>query len=518
MPRELELKFEIASRDADLLGRAPSLAWAPVTEQRQLTVFYDTPKRKLRKAGFMLRLRKSGSEITQTVKANGREAALFDRTEWEWPLGAMRPHLRLAAETPLGRLLTGRTRARIRSVARMRIDRATWAVDDGDSLIEVTSDRGIIQSGGARGEVSEVELELKRGGEAALFDLADKLAKQAALRLGVLSKADRANALRRAKLGRPWKAPRTGLDEDMSVSAGLSAIVFSCLKHFRLNEPVFVDGHDPEALHQMRVAIRRLRSALDLFEPAADGDEVFAGLKDDFRLFSRKFGEARNLDVFVHGLGDAAAGMSELRHARDELYARTVCALDSRRFLRFMLWTVRWLSVGRWRESDQANAPLDAFLNRRIGAMWERVSASRESLAELSDNDRHKLRIQFKKLRYALEFAKAMPIGTCADAKPFAAALERLQDQLGQLNDMRIARRLSRKYGVAMPEHAGEEARRAAILDKAEHSMATLVAIGPYWREQPRRPAAAVARRRAGSTRPAVSRTPAPRSGGCVRG
>ena len=66
MPRELELKFEIASRDADLLGRAPSLAWAPVTEQRQLTVFYDTPKRKLRKAGFM-------TSLSRKIRPNGNK-------------------------------------------------------------------------------------------------------------------------------------------------------------------------------------------------------------------------------------------------------------------------------------------------------------------------------------------------------------------------------------------------------------------------------------------------------------
>src|SRR4051812_45184644 len=67
--------------------------------------------------------------------------------------------------------------------------------------------------------------------------------------------------------GRVTKAPKAEVHPDMSVAEGFTAIVLSCLEHFRSNESAFVDERDPEALHQLRVATRRLRTALDLFRP-----------------------------------------------------------------------------------------------------------------------------------------------------------------------------------------------------------------------------------------------------------
>src|SRR4029453_14076385 len=91
--RELELKFEIAPRDAQRVRHPPRPAWSPVSEQPQESVYFDTPKRKLRRAGYTLRVRRTGSSRTQTIKSRGDGAGLFDRSEWEAPCRAMRPNL-----------------------------------------------------------------------------------------------------------------------------------------------------------------------------------------------------------------------------------------------------------------------------------------------------------------------------------------------------------------------------------------------------------------------------------------
>jgi inorganic triphosphatase YgiF len=283
MAQELELKFEIAPRDAQRLARDPLLAWAPVSQEDQTSVYFDTPKGKLRKAGYTLRLRRSGRKITQTVKASGPDAGLFDRDECECAVRSMRPDFRAAKKTPMGPLLKGRTQAKLRAVAKMRIERTIWPVDDGHSLIEVTTDIGRVEGGECEARVSELELELRRGSELDLFKLAEKLSRHYPLRIGVLSKADRAFALAAGKMARPWKAPRIDLAAGMTVADGFTVIAMSCLKHFRLNEELMVEARDVEALHQMRVAIRRLRSAFDLFAPILEDDDDYERLKKELR-------------------------------------------------------------------------------------------------------------------------------------------------------------------------------------------------------------------------------------------
>src|SRR4029453_12177455 len=518
--RELELKFEIAPRDAQRLRHDPLLAWSPVSEQHQESVYFDTPKRKLRRAGYTLRVRRTGSSRTQTIKSREDGAGLFDRSEWEAPVRAMRPNLEAANTTPLAPPLGGRAGTRLRPLARMTITRTSWAFDDGPSCIEVTTDRGIVTAGASEEPVNELELELKRGSEAALFDLTEALARRVALRLSVLSKADRALAIADGKAGKPAKAPKVKLTADMTVAEGLATILLSCLKHFRLNEPLLVDQHLTEALHQARVAMRRLRSAFLLFRPVIRQDPDYERLRKDLRRFSRRLGEARNLDVFVEGLGGIASELPQLRPLRDEHYARIIASLDSRRFLGMLLRLVRWLSIGAWRERPEAQLPIAAFLEGRIDKAWDRLAAPGAQLAGLGEDDRHRFRIRIKNLRYALEFARSVLSNDKPIRKEFGAAIRDLQEQLGALNDMNVARRIVDKHlDGDWPQGEPNEGERAALLVEAERNFARMAAIGPYWRAPAvRPPGTARALRPAGSVRPAASRRRVPRSGGSARG
>ncbi|QIK95868.1 CHAD domain-containing protein [Sphingomonas sp. HDW15A] len=516
MQRELELKLDINARDAERLKHEPLLAWAPVSHKHELTVFFDTPKRKLKKAGFMFRIRHSGRSFVQTVKASGTGAGLFERSEWEWRVHSMDPDFTVLDQTPLGSILTARTRARLQPVARMQINRTTWLLDDGECLIEVTADQGFVAVDGTQAPVSELELELKLGSPRVLFRFADKLARRFALRLGVLSKADRAFALADDEPVKPVKAGKVKLRPDMSIADGLSEIALSCLKQFRLNEPLLVERRDAEALHQMRVAIRRLRSALHLFASVIKNDRDFRRVAKGMRSLGLRLGEARNLDVFIDGLGDAAADLAPLCHIRDEHYARIICGLDSPKIRRLMLRTVRWATVGGWREKKKARLPLGDFMRDRIEDAWALVTSSGESLVTLSEKDRHRVRIHVKKLRYALEFAGGLFKGVPDHRRRFSVAIEDLQEQLGYLNDLRVARLLVCEYcDDWVTEKLPDARKEAAILAKAERCFKRLLEIGPYWREPEPTPQPAVAvRRPASAAPPAASRTRAPRSAG----
>ena len=440
------------------------LASASHAEQHQHSIYFDTPRRKLQKAGFMLRVRQSGESMVQTVKSAPSGAGLFERDEWEVPVQAMAPDLDAASRTPLAKVLTPKLQDQIEQLAAIEVERTTWAVGNGDDRIEVTFDEGEVSTNEARRSFNELELELKGGSRKALFGLCEQLGARVPLRLSVLSKADRALAIADGTVDQVKKAQRIDLTEDMSVAEGFTAIVMSRLQHFRWNERIVAKGRDPEALHQLRVAMRRLRSAFGLFRPVLRQSRRFRLLSKDLRWASRTLGEARNLDVFLMLLERRSMDDEQVKRQREESYDRVVAMLDSPRFLGMMLNLVRWLFIGKWRERAPSQLPLGSFAARRLQKDWARLAGER-SLSKMREKQRHQFRLRTK-FRYALEFLRSINPGAKHDAKPFHAALEALQDELGQLNDMVIAKRLAAAGGIPADGLIDEGRARHARADR----------------------------------------------------
>ena len=205
----------------------------------------------------------------------------------------------------------------------------------------------------------------------------------------------------------------------------------------------------------------------------------------------------------------------QVKRQREESYDRVVAMLDSPRFLGMMLNLVRWLFIGKWRERAPSQLPLGSFAARRLQKDWARLAGER-SLSKMREKQRHQFRLRTK-FRYALEFLRSINPGAKHDAKPFHAALEALQDELGQLNDMVIAKRLAAAGGI--PADGLIDEARAGMLERIDRRYAELLAIGPYWRPNaPRRPEAAAARRQDATKPPAASRRRGPRSAGSAPG
>ena len=136
-----------------------------------------------------------------------------------------------------------------------------------DGEVEFCLDRGRITAGEISVPISEIELELKSGGAVSLFQLALDLLVIVPLRLENRSKAERGYALAAGCESPPCKATPVHLQAEMSLSGAFNAITASCLNHLLSNEPGMLEGRDIEYLHQMRVAVRRQRSALGIFSP-----------------------------------------------------------------------------------------------------------------------------------------------------------------------------------------------------------------------------------------------------------
>ena len=145
---------------------------------------------------------------------------------------------------------------------------------------------------------------------------------------GTVIRLEPAFALADGKALEPTKADPVRVGRGMSIAQGFEIIVSSCLRHFQLNEPTVVKARNVEALHQARVAIRRLRSALALFRPIV-ADQEFDRVQRELRWLVAEFGDARNLDVYLeHDLSRDQRLFVEER--RKDAYDRAIAAMATK--------------------------------------------------------------------------------------------------------------------------------------------------------------------------------------------
>lgn len=493
MSREIELKFDVAPGAADILQRSGLLAHSAPERRDQAAVYYDTEAGDLRRAGFSLRIRRSGDRHIQTAKHKADSAAgMFERSEWESPVPGFDLDFDALAETPLAAVMTKKRRKKLKPVVRTDVHRTTWQMVRGQTQVELTLDEGEIEAGEARVPVHELELELRRGPASVLFTLAEEIAETLPLRLGVLSKAERGFALGQGRLGRAAKAEPIRLRPEMTVAEAAAAVGHACLRQFRLNEAALAERPDPEALHQLRVSMRRLRSALVLFRSVA-GDTKFEALREEIRWFAGELDEARDLDVLADRLAadksDAHAVPAALSEARDDAYARVEDALGSERLRRLMLALVRWLEIGAWRSQDKAKKPVPPFAAQALGKRWRKIRSEGAMLRELDDERLHALRINIKKMRYSAEYFSGLYLDGEADRQAaFIAGLERLQDQLGALNDGVTGRDLVARLDLPEPDARRavklldtERDGRETLIASADQAYARLLRSAEYW-------------------------------------
>jgi triphosphatase len=475
MARELELKLEIDPVAAGRL-RTHRQGQASPRIEHLVSVYYDTPKQRLRRQQLVLRVRQHSEGCVQTVKRGGDFAGLFDRDEWEAPVQSLEPDLQSIVNSPMKDLIEPHQFRHLIPIFRTEFERTTWAIEGSGSKIELTYDAGTIEAGSASEPIHELEFELKEGGVGDLFALARKIGREVPLRLGVLSKSDRGFALARSSRKAPVKATSVRLGKDETVASGCAAIVTACLKHFRLNEPLFVRDRDPEALHQLRVAIRRLRTALWLFKPVVKGVE-FERIDDQLRDLTRKFGAARNIDVILSSMGANDPARPQLERDQRFLYGRILRKLNTVRFRSFFLEILCWAHAGEWRQGGEAGGPLMPFAARRLDRLWRRIRGRGAKLRQLSELQRHRLRIDAKKMRYALEFLDGLSAADRKEQRGFTAAAEGVQDALGHLNDLATRRAL---LSWPIQPSAKDESRafRAARLH-----LRKMQRIGPIWSE-----------------------------------
>lgn len=453
--------------------------------------YFDTPDGALARARISLRVRASGGRHIQTLK----QGEGFSRQEHEAPvegtaLDLDMPALKAALRAPARRRLEPRFTVNVRR--RQRVVRHDGAE------IELAIDEGEVAAAGQGRPISEVELELVSGDPAALFGLARLLARTAPLYLSFEGKAARGQALRDGAEGRPRKSDKAVLHPGLATAPAFQAVARDALGQIAANAQLLREaGGGGEALHQLRVALRRLRSAISTFKPVVADDQA-AAIKAELKWLSRACDEARDLDVFANDnarlqgrsrKGDQLSPAVEA--ARSAAHAKAGAAVASRRFRDLVLDATAWVETGPWLAVDgkaekRRGRPARRFAEKALDRRWTKVARSGRNLARLDDLQRHRLRIAAKNLRYALE-----GFGPLFDTKAvdrFVGRLKDLQDQLGALNDAVMAGRLVERLdpegdelAAAQRLLAARDRGRARLAKAAAEAMSGLLAADRPW-------------------------------------
>jgi triphosphatase len=474
--QETELKFTFVPDDLPKIKGLPLLrdALRQASCERLISTYFDTPDNYLWKHGVSLRVRRRGQRLIQTLKQ--QNASVLDRGEWEGEVSQNLPDTDAIARTPLGTWFRKHhVRECLKANFKVDVERLSTTLDVGLSRIEAAIDEGSAEANGTSAKLSELELELKEGQKRDLFELASVFSRHCPLQLSFISKAEVGYLLAEGAWGRSLKATQPQLASDMSCGEGFEAICRCCLHDFMVNTRALETSDRVEAIHRGRIAIRRLRAALQLFRTVAD-DDAYPGLVDELKWISDLFGETRDLDVFqeqtfwpvaedasVVGGKELAEYMETKRNAA---HNSLNTAVRSERMRVLLVDLLRWIAEGNWRSRAAAKAPgsIEGFVRAVLKRRRKKLVKQAANLAELGPQSRHKIRIRAKKLRYMAEFFRTMPkIAAKPKAlKQFFWSLGELQARLGRIHDEEAKRAFLQEQVQYLPEAAGHTAAFAA--------------------------------------------------------
>lgn len=504
MAIEIELKLQGPPGALDKLKRWPVLrrqAEGRARTVHQKTTYFDSGKGTLAKSGIAVRIREQGKQRLQTVKwpqALNGTPVLRHEEETSLTGNALEPHL--IADGKIRQLVEALViKDRLNPLFVTDITRMSMLlVPKPGTKIELCWDSGAIkhagQGDGPSQSVSELELELKQGSLDDLFSLAEDIVRAAPLRLSLGTKAERGYALIGGQIDRPVRASLLKLEPGEPAPGAVAKILAHAVSQMLANEGAILRDRNPEGVHQMRVALRRLRSAISAFKALLDPTRL-AALKPEIAWLTKTLGLTRDLDVFQESIlspveqsfqGDlelaqlAGTARTEKRKAWEALHE----ALKSERYRLLVLRLMAFVAAMESKVPDRIGAgngirdprkspdsesahepntrPIVDELRKHLTRRLKKVTKLGKAIEELSIPQRHELRIQLKKLRYLADF------GQSCFPRPavtrYLKHLSTLQDLFGQLNDAAVAEDMVDRLLAAHNEHSAELSRASGLV------------------------------------------------------
>lgn len=486
MGLELELKAGLgAAEAASLSGELDARAGRHQPAENLRAIYFDSEDERLGRAGIALRIRAEGKGLVQTAKIGRSTVGGFHQVReveavvprWQLDLQAV-PDAALRADI-LEKLGGQEATPRFQT----RIQRQRWVVRHDHGIVEAALDEGEIRAGAAVMPVHELELELLEGSPESVFELAADLLGSEIVQLTLPSKAARGQMLAN---GKTWQPAVSGGKPSPAVSGepGVEswgraleklapAIAGNLFLLFR--EP------DPEGPHQLRVALRRLRSAIHLHKPLLRPGLALA-LSTSARDIGRLVAPLRDCDVLTEAFARRDALSPDLLESlaghRQQLREEVIRSLRDARATGFAIRLLGLASIGGWKGQAEAQPlTIDQLSEIAFAKLWKKALRLGDSLSALADEERHELRKYLKKIRYLMEISPSS-----VDRKNFASRIKKLQEELGFLNDVAV-------FGdwnpPVPPEQASElaSARKLYVKAMTERSDLALGRACRHWRD-----------------------------------
>lgn len=499
---ETELKFglsEAAAVAVDATLRRVGRRAVPITSH-----YWDTADRRLARAGLSLRLRHAKGQWEQTVKGAG--ASPVERLEQtvprpgKWSENGPSPELRYHAGSQAGALLDAalsRRRGRVSALdpqyTSIVVRRAVPVVVAG-AAIEVAIDRGVVRAGARSMPVCEVELELKNGDRAGLIALGHEGIDAHGLWLSTIAKATRGEWLASGAAVGATKAKPAHLLHEATGAAIFRAVVRSCFDQVVANASVIAAGDvDDEAVHQLRIGIRRLRTAwreLGAWRGSL-GPRWEAPAAEVFRALGAYRDQRTVATAMQQHL--AAAGSPDPDLAPDASAAAVdpVTTVRSAAFQHALLDLLAFL-IEPAPEGDSAGAARDddgrspeETIGRRFDKLHARLKRDAKRFEELDGPARHRVRKRLKRLRYLGELVA--PLYKSGRVERFLRALVPAQDELGHYIDVVVATGLAQDKvasgdAIAWFNVGWLQAQLPGAVERCGRALRRVVTAAPFWR------------------------------------
>lgn len=275
----------------------------------------------------------------------------------------------------------------------------------------------------------------------------------------------------------PRKWSRPALHASPTAGEAFVANARAALEQVNANVAGAAAGRDPEYLHQLRVGVRRLRSALRAFRKLLRRRQSEA-VELPWRSMMEAFGAARDWDVFHQSLrGDPLEGAAGRVRARAQRRVRDL--LRSTRFVVARDRTFAWTQGRPWRRGAAPAQPLKRFARRALQGLHGGLMREASGIDWRDAPLRHRVRIRVKRARYACEFFA--PAFRPHVVRKYLDGLSGLQDILGEMNDLEVQRRLLRRLvpRTSPLPHLQAEAVVRARLSGREREL--IGALAPAW-------------------------------------
>jgi len=461
---EIELKFLVPAAARTALRAEMARGTAPPQRISLAAMYLDTSDRRLARSGIAWRLRREGRRWVQTLKAGGAHA--LERFEHEVHRADASHDASLHAGSPTGDKLIATLRdaqadgAELGVRFQTEVRRTTRKLRTRGAVVEVAFDEGQLLAHGASQRIREIEFELVSGSAAAMLALAERWRKRFGLIHDPRSKAERGDRLAEGSAYPPVrKSKRPDYPDEATATEAFGTVLDECLAHISHNAIGVLEG-DPalrvEHVHQLRVGIRRLRSALRSFAGWAPSPPDH--LVDGLRALFATLGQSRDRDVLASGVATLLAqiGAPPLKAPAGPAGPDPAEAVRGSETQGLFLAWITWRTALAERsahtvepaatppdttapaQGDHDAATFHRQAERRLRRWHRRIVADWKAFDELDDAGLHALRKRIKRQRYAVEFFA--PVMRRRAVERYLLPLATVQDRMGELSDLFVAR------------------------------------------------------------------------------